>query len=212
MRSFRIHVFVAAAIVGGAGPLTAQSMEPGLLLSFNTTTFSGEANTDFDYRTSFGGGVSLAFTFPNGLAIQPELRYVVKGATSDSAIVNNSEVPLRVKSTISYLEIPVLLVYTFDLRGPVKPRIFAGPYFASKLEASIEWEPRGGGLRQRNADGSVESIDLGFVAGGAVEFNIAGERTVLGVRGMFGRSDVRGRPDAPLRNTGAEIFAALVFQ
>ncbi len=187
-------------------------MEPGLIIAFNTTTFSGDAATEFDYRTSFGGGVSLAFTFPNGFSIQPELRYIVKGAKSDSAIVTGQEVPLRVKSTISYLEIPVLAVYSFDVGASVKPRVFAGPYFASKLESSIEWQSTQGGLTQSEPDQSVESIDLGFVLGGGVEFEVAGERVVVGARGTFGRSDVRDRPDAPLRNTGLEIFTQLIFQ
>lgn len=212
MRSFLVSAMAAVIVSIWPRTASAQDMEPGLIIAFNTTTFSGDAATEFNFRTSFGGGVSLAFVFPNGLSIQPEIRYIVKGAKSDSAIVTGEDLPLRVKSTISYLEIPVLAVYSFDFGASVKPRVFAGPYFASKLESSIEWQSTRGGLTQSETDQSVESIDLGFVLGGGLEFEVAGERVVLGARGTFGRSDVRNRPDAPLRNTGLEIFTSLIFQ
>ncbi|NNE35323.1 MAG: PorT family protein [Rhodothermales bacterium] len=212
MRSFLKSAVVAGLIAVPIWSVSAQVMQPGLHVAFNTSTFSGEANTQFDFRTSFGGGVSLAFVFPSGFAIQPELRYIVKGATSDSAFISSSETRLRIKSTISYLEIPVLAVYSFNGGGSIRPRVFAGPYFASKLESSIEWQAVSGGVRQSEVDNSVESIDIGFVLGGGVEFDVAGERVLVGARGTFGRSDVRNRPDAPLRNTGLEIFTALIFQ
>ncbi len=207
-----VSAIMLAVLATIAKPAGAQDFEPGLQLALSATTFSGDATTEFDFRGSFGAGVTLGIVFPSGFSIQPELRYVIKGATSDSAIVSNNPTPLRVKSTIAYLEIPVLLIYSFNRHGRLRPRVFAGPYFAQKLDATIEWSLRSGGLRQRESDQSVTTTDLGFTVGAGVETDIVGERVLFGARASFGRSDVRNRPDAPLRNVGLEFFAGIVFE
>lgn len=211
-----MRTYLAAAIIlaflAAVRPARAQDFEPGLQVALSATTFSGDANTEFDFRTSFGAGVTLGIVFPGGFSIQPELRYVIKGATSDSAIVSNNPTPLRVKSTIAYLEIPVLLVYSFNSGGRLRPRVFAGPYLAQKLDATIEWSLRSGGLRQRESDESVSTTDFGFTVGAGVTTDIIGERVLFGARASFGRSDIRNRPDAPLHNMGLEIFTGIVFE
>ncbi len=213
MRSFQFLLPAGVAMsLLAAGPALGQTLEPGFHLGLAATTFSGDANTEFNFRSGFSAGVSLGITFPSGLAIQPEVRYALKGATSDSATIADVEQPLDVKSTISYLEVPVLVVYRFDTGGGIRPKVFAGPFLAWKLDSTIEWGLASGGTRMKETDSSVQSRDVGFVVGAGLEFDFAGERLVFGARATLGRSDIRDRPDAPLRNTGIELFTGLTLQ
>lgn len=208
--------FAAATLIAlllpAPGVAVGQTIEPGLHVGVTATTFSGDSNTDFGYRASFGAGVSFGIPVTTNLLLQPEIRYAAKGGRSDSGTIEGYDGELRIKSTVAYLEIPVLLVYRFDRGRTMQPRIFAGPYVGRRLDATIEWEPVSGGPRQSDSDDSVVEYDYGVVGGAGLEFDVAGEAVLVGARTAIGLSDVRDRPDAPLRNTAFEVFIGMLLR
>ncbi len=193
-------------------PAAGQTIEPGIHVGLAAATFSGKANTDFGFRGSFGAGISVGLDFGNGFLVQPEVRYVAKGGKSDEAFVEGSPGALNVKSTISYLEFPVLLAYRFETRGTVHPKVFLGPFVARKLDSTIEWQLASGGTKLRDSDDSIVSTDYGFVVGAGLEIDVMGERLVAATRATFGRKDVRDLAEAPLHNTGLEFSLGLVLR
>lgn len=212
MRCFRLAGWVLLIAASLAPAARAQSVEPGLHLVLNAATFSGESTADFSFRGAFGAGVSLGIPVNGGFLIQPEIRYVIKGASGENASIEGIAENLDVKSAISYLEIPVLLVYRFDNGGNLRPRVFGGAFAARNLDATIEWKLATGGPTQSDTDDSVVENDYGIVLGGGVEIDVAGEALLIGGRATIGLSDVRDRPDAPLRNTGFEVFVGLLLR
>jgi len=173
-------------------------------------------------RTGFAGGVGVGFDLLGGWRIQPEVLYVVKGADADF-IFDNSEnvlgsetpgspgVPVHATFDLTYLEIPVLLVYTFQLPGIVRPKVFAGPSFSSKLDARVRFRAVGSNIEQEETDRSVQSLDAGAVVGAGLEISFgSSQRLSLGGRGTFGLSNARKR-DPALHNTSFVFFAGIVL-
>jgi hypothetical protein len=195
-----------------APAVVAQNLEPGIHASVNAATFTGESTADFSLRGSLGAGLSLGIPVTNSLLFQPEIRYVIKGANGKNARIEGVADGLEIESTISYLEIPLLLVFRIDRDGGVRPRVFGGVYAARNLDATIEWRLPTGGPTQSESDESVVENDYGLVLGGGVDIDVAGEAVVVGGRVSLGLTDIRDRPDAPLRNRAFEIFVGLLMR
>ncbi len=211
MRSFHI-AWLALAGLTLHTPAFAQELEAGLHVVVNAATFSGESEADFSYRGGFGAGLSLGVRVTENFLVQPEVRYIVKGGKTEDAVIEGISSPLRATFAIAYIEVPVLLVYRIDSGRSVRPRFFAGPYAARRLDATIEWRLASGGPAQSDSDDSVVKNDFGLMVGAGVELDVRGEAVLVGARAALGLSDVRDRPDAPLNNLGFEIFAGLLLR
>ena len=194
-------------------PARAQQFTGAIKIGGAVTSLSGEsrAETDFDLRAGLTGGVALGYDFGNGLLIQPEILYVVKGAYADTELVLDGEPrDIRARFDLTYLDVPVLLVYRFERRG-IQPKLFAGPSVAYKLDARVRFRVRGSdGPTQSEEDESIEPIDYGAVVGAGAEFFISGQRVSFDVRALLGQANVR--ETAPeLNNTGVAFFLGVVF-
>ncbi len=198
-------------------PVTAQ-MRAMIKVGINGSTFRGDSDTDFSSITRFSGGVGLSFGIGNGFRIQPEVLYVAKGAQGEGTLeFEGIDDPVDVKATfdLTYLEVPILLVYQFESRG-IRPQIFAGPTFARKLDAQIRFRAAAGGPEMRDEDQSVESSDIGLTIGAGLEMDVGSEKLSFGLRTSLGFSNARkDNPDEPdnraLYNTSLGLFAAIIF-
>ncbi|GMQ81445.1 MAG: hypothetical protein BMS9Abin05_0877 [Rhodothermia bacterium] len=196
---------------------TAQ-MRAMIKVGINGSTFRGNSDTDFSSITRFSGGVGFSFVIGNGFRIQPEVLYVVKGAQGERALeFDGVKDPVDVIATfdLTYLEVPILLVYQFESRG-IRPQIFAGPTFARKLDSQIRFRAAAGGPEFREEDQSVESNDIGLTIGAGFEMDVGSERLSFGLRTSLGFSNARkdnpDQPDnRPLYNTSLGLFAAIIF-
>lgn len=183
----------------------AQQWTGTLKVGAVASTLSGDTDTSFDPRVGWAGGGGLGYDFGTGLIIMPELLYALQGAHADDQV---GEVPVRVRLTVSYAQIPLLIMYRFQGRRPIYPKIFAGPMWSYKLDARERIRARDGEINQENA--SIQSTDYGVVAGAGVETDWDVQRLTFEVRGFWGLSNVREAEPA-LHNRGLAFLFGLTF-
>ncbi len=204
------------ALLLGA-PAQAQQLTGALKIGGAVTNLSGKSNATFDPRAGLAGGVALGYDFGNGLLVQPEVLYVVKGAYADTEVDffpddgQDVLVPIRARFDLTYLEVPVLVVYRFAGRGGLQPKVFAGPSIAFKLDARVRFRARGGtGPTQTEEDDTVESIDYGAVLGAGAEFVVGSQRLSFEARALLGQANVR-MADPALHNVGVVFLVGIIF-
>ncbi len=198
-------------------PARAQQVTGALKIGGAVTSLSGGSGSTFDPRGGLAGGVALGYDFGNGLLFQGELLYVIKGAYADTELVVGSidGIPvtqdIRARFDLTYLDVPLLLVYRFDRRRGPMPRVFVGPSVAFKLDARVRFRVRGSdGPTQSEEDDSIEGIEYGAVAGAGAEFFVGSQRVSFDVRALLGQSNVRNA-EPELNNVGVAFFVGIIF-
>ncbi|MFQ5569469.1 MAG: porin family protein [Rhodothermales bacterium] len=188
-------------------PVRAQQWTGSLKIGSAVTNFTGGEKPSPEFRTSLVGGVALGYDFGNGLILQPELLYVTKGAYADREI---DTIPIRLRSDLTYLDIPFLVHYRFQGSGYMHPRLFAGPFLAFLLNAKVSFRAKGSDVTQTEDADDATSVDYGAVAGAGLEVEVGGQRLLFEARAFFGRANAR-EEDPPLQNMGAVFFVGIVF-
>ncbi len=198
--------------------LSAAQMQTQILLGLNRTTLTGESDSDFSPATRFSASIGLGFALSGGFFIQPEVTYSVKGASVEGLVdfpETEEPVPVLARSTITYFEFPLLLGYNFGGES-IRPRIFAGPYLARKLNSKINYEASEGGPSFTDTDESVVNWDHGFILGAAVHFPLGEEEFAFGVRASIGLADlteaIEGEElNQSLSNQSIGLYGAILF-
>ncbi len=198
-------------------PARAQQVTGALKIGGAVTSLSGGSGSTFDPRGGLAGGVALGYDFGNGLIVQPEVLYVIKGAYANTEVdffpddENDVLVPIRARFDLTYLEFPLLVTYRFTTRGALQPKLFAGPSVAFKLDARVRFRARGGtGPTQTEEDDTVENVDYGGVVGAGAEFVVGSQRLSLEARALLGQANVRMANPA-LHNVGVVFLLGIVF-
>jgi len=215
MRLRLLPLLGALAALSIAHPAHAQQWTGSIKLGGAVTSFSGDlasGNTSWDPRVGLAAGGAIGYDFGNGFVPQLEIIYVRKGASTDASLDN---IPLRIRSDLTYLTFPLLLQYRFDTSGYVHPRIFVGPMVAFQLDAQLAVKAQEGTFEQREEDDSIESRDFGAVAGAALEIDVSGQRVSVEARLSFGTTDItkpneQGQ-DTTLKNQGLIFLVGVVF-
>lgn len=206
-------VFVLVAAVAGTRPADAQ-WRASLRMGVTGSTLTGDTDTDFSAVTRLSGGGSVSYLYPGGFFLEPGLHYVVKGANADGDIEGipgaSAAVPVEATFDLAYLEVPLFFGYVFQRRGSIHPKVFAGPVMAFNLDSSVTYRAKSGGPEFTDSDDSVEDRDLGIGAGVGVEWEIGGERLLLGVQSTFGLSNAR-TAEPELHNRSLGFFTGIVF-
>jgi hypothetical protein len=219
--SRRLSLVLAGVMLAAfGGPAAAQGFRGEILIGVAATTLTGESVADFEPRTSLAGGAAFGYDFGNGLAVQPEVLYLLKGAAAEMTVSelarlldepdNPSQTPVDLRFKIVYLEVPVLVHYRFETRTRFHPRLFAGPALAYRLDAKVSYGARDAGPTFTQDDESVRDVDYGLVFGAGVEVETGFERFTLGARATIGRANTRQREPA-IRNSGVVFFAGIVL-
>jgi hypothetical protein len=169
MKMRSLSILVALFVVSSAAVSLAGEVSFGVkggLITTNVTGIPEEWEDAQSYRTSFSGGVFLNYAFDEALSLQPELLYVPKGF---SGTLYDGFIDVDASPRFEFLEVPVLLKYTFVTGGKLRPCVFAGPSIgfamSSKLKISVGW------LSSSVDISSVtNSTDFGVVAGAGVAY------------------------------------------
>ncbi len=163
-------VAVAAAVMFLAPQAShAAGLKGGVELGLNYSTFMGSDATDAKSKAGFAIGGFLNVGFTDLISLQPELLYTQKGA-SDSQTTN-----------ISYLEIPILVKFSFLTDKKVSPNVFVGPSLAFLLAADT-----GGPDISSNLNG----FDYGAVIGAGVNIGLGGGALIVNLRYDYGLADI----------------------
>jgi hypothetical protein len=94
--------------------------------------------------TGFAAGGYLEISLPLLFTIQPEILYSQKGFTYDENVFGTN---VKVTAKLNYLEIPVLVKYSFPV-PVVKPSLYAGPAMGILLGAKVKAEAAGQSRRR----------------------------------------------------------------
>lgn len=140
----QIPIVVLVLVAGSAAASIAGELSFGLkggMITSNVTGVPDEWSDSQDYRTGFTGGVLLNYAFDDEFSVQPELLYVPKGVGASYDVGGLFRV--GADANLDFLELPVLVKYTFSTGGKIRPCIFVGPSIGvsvnSDLDLSAGW-------------------------------------------------------------------------
>ena len=168
----------------------AQSpLKIGLKGGITMANVTGDDTGGAESRSGIAGGVFTNLKLPGGFSIQPELLYVQKGAEVSAS---DSLVSATVTLQTNYIEISILLKYSFATKGSIAPCVFAGPAFSSSKGSKTKVE---GSILGIAASGEVDnfneaSSDLSFVIGGGADFSLGRSKLTLEVRYTAGTKNM----------------------
>jgi len=119
-----------------------------------------------EYRVGFTGGVFLDYRITETVSIQPEILYTSKGVMAN---LYDGLFTLDVDVAFDYIELPVVLKYTFRPGERLRPSIYAGPTFAYCLSSEAEFTAW---IFTATVDfsGFSHTTDFGVVAGAGLSY------------------------------------------
>lgn len=193
-------------------------IEAGLMMTSiteNPTTWEPTLN----FKPGFSAGAFLIYKFNDRFSLRPELLYAQRGVYSElyEGIVN-----VDLTARFDYIELPLLAVYTFPLKGKVKPRLYAGPVLAYLLSSELELSAS---ILSATVDfGSVTHVnDFALLLGGGIDWDVGNGIVTFDVRYQRGFSnvivsgdfDINGDPDTieadNVKNHGFAFMLGYVF-
>ncbi len=160
-------VLVLSLAIGAAAqkPFTPGLTGKGIKAGLSVANFTGADASGFSSKTGFAFGGFLEFSLSPSLALQPELYYVMKGASVS---------PLSIK--LSYLEVPVLLKMTIPTAGQISPNFYVGPFFSVMLSADASANGQSASVSD-----FFNSTDVGLTVGAGIGFPVTrGKITIDG--------------------------------
>lgn len=110
-----------------AADLTAKGLELGLNMANFHGTDAQPAGVTNSSRAGVSVGAFSVWGFTDKLSLQSEALYIQKGVTRQ---ISGTNTPV----TLSYLEIPMTMQYSFPVSG-LKLNLFGGPYMGVLLSA-----------------------------------------------------------------------------
>lgn len=153
-----------------------------------------------DFKTGFLVGGNLTYSIRNTYGFTGKLLYAQKGAKVDNT-----------KSTLNYVEVPVVGRWFFNKEGAFRPNIFAGPSFAflTGVKGQV-----GDGDKQTldNYKDVYKTFDFGLTGGLGLNYEIAPEtRILLDFRYTYGLSDISKSNSSSVNNQVIGITAGVSF-
>lgn len=107
----------------------------GLCAVFSTDTLANQIGLKMGYqtKTNFKFGLFYAIDLGQNLRLQPEVYYTRRNYDFEVLPVGIPDLGFQTEDLIEYIEVPLLLSYKLNLRGPFKPVLFGGGYVLFKL-------------------------------------------------------------------------------
>jgi len=139
----------------------------GFVLS--RVSVSGQSlQTDMKNLTDLTIGGFYNFPFTEKLSFQGELRYTRKGFKQVQALGNDKNI---VKLKLQYLEIPLMVKYSFPVSETLIPYVVGGGYASLKLHAKNYAYTEGSNTQVvTDMDEFFNRIDLGILGGVGVKY------------------------------------------
>ena len=159
------------------------------------STFSDKGNLYNDHEVTFSytGGVFATIPVIKSFAIQPELNYIRKGRTNETAELNTG---VETDFLLHYLEVPVLFQYRNDQMLNKSGSVFyinVGPYAAFVLKTQTR-------VSDDNADGALvpvsdsKNTDWGATMGIGFQTPVFKKDICFDLRYDMGLSEIEQQP------------------
>lgn len=159
--------------------------------SIPTMRYSGSAYDIFDKSALFSGmgGLFVDWKFYDNLSLRPHLNFVGRGVSMKYDL---QRIDYKLKPT--YFDIRVPVVYTFDLKGKIKPFVAAGPSLNFASGGKITYtEGSAHDYLVRIANSNIRPFDFGLYLGAGAEYpvDLAGFPMMVGaeIGYTFGTAD-----------------------
>jgi hypothetical protein len=121
---------------------------------------------NFTKEPCLSGGVFASFAFTRKLSLQTEVLLTQRKSSLYSENINNLP-PEIIKWNMTFLELPVLIYYSFPLKT-IQPHVFAGGLIGTKVSDKSEIQTIYSFVDK------MELMELGYRAGAGLNLNIAG--------------------------------------
>jgi outer membrane protein W len=179
------HIFKYSIIVlfiSFATSIASQAQERvwsiGLEAGPNFSKYGWDSKNS-DFKTGFLVGGNLTYSIRNTYGFTGKLLYAQKGAKEGN-----------VKSTLNYIEVPIVGRWFFNEAGPFRPNIFAGPSFGFLTGVKTQ-TGNGDKVTVNNYKDSIKTFDFGLTAGLGLNYEIAPEtRILVDFRYTYGLTDI----------------------
>ncbi|MDR1756926.1 MAG: PorT family protein [Culturomica sp.] len=176
MKKILLIAVMAAIACGTYAQKVTWGVRGGLNLPKVAFDTEGEA-PDYKAKTGFHLGVVADLEITGSFYLQPGLYLTTKGAQLEES---EGQASYEQKVNLSYLQVPVLASYRFDLGDDLKLHLNAGPYLAygvgGKIKEETKWQ---GGSEENKYDafgtsgedtekGGLKRFDAGLSLGAGV--------------------------------------------
>jgi hypothetical protein len=101
----------------------------------NITETPPEWDDDKEYRVGLTAGAFFDWSITETISIQPEILYTSKGVRTN---LYDGFVTVDADVCFDYIELPIVLKYTFRRGQTLRPFLYAGPSFAYCLSSEAE--------------------------------------------------------------------------
>lgn len=196
-----IALFVTSEETAFAQDTVAVGVKGGA--AFTTLRFENEEEgrtQTSDTRPGFIGGLFIIWPAGRTFALQTEVLFSQKGAKFEGP-------NFSARTTINYVETPVLLRVSSAKSGGMSFHVFAGPSFAFWVSGETTSTVQGQ-QGTDEIDNDFKRFDLGLTVGAGVEFG----RLVVDGRYTLGLLDVDKQIDeATIRNRGFAFMTGVRF-
>jgi opacity protein-like surface antigen len=151
---------------------------------------------DSDFKTGFLLGGNLTYSIRNTYGFTGKVLYAQKGAKEGST-----------KSTLNYVEVPVVARLFFNEKGPFRPNIFAGPSFGFLTGVKAQ-TGNGDKVTVDNYKDTFKTFDFGLTGGLGLNYEIAPETHILvDIRYTYGLTDVSKTNSSSVNNQVVSVTA-----
>ncbi len=202
---FKIFLVACLAVLITSTSYSQLKLAIGGEAGINIANFTGTPDPSTSTRTGLIIGADFSMGFTKYIAIQPGLKFIMKGASNSSAAGSVSD-------KLNYLEIPVLLKVTFPLTE-VSPYLIGGPVLAINMSANEDQTPTGGTTTTVDVSNDISGTDFDLLVGGGVGFKVAPRMDIFAQFGYsFGLSNIlKNSTTNTLKNNGIQLTAGVMF-
>lgn len=171
--------------------------------AYQLTSEFGDFETTTDRKIGFEAGIFGDFAISNIFSIQAEAVYVQKGGEESVDTFGNSS------STLSYVDVPLLLKIHAPLQGAVKPYIYGGGYAGYLIEATSDDEET-----SEDITDFVDDFNYGLKLGAGVHIGsfVIDARYDMGLANLFsGEIETDQMSDYKVTTSGVIVTLGISF-
>ncbi len=170
------------------------------------------------FKGGFIGGAFARYNFTEAFAVQPEVLFAMYGSRRNVTFTTSTgETATNYRTLFNYIEVPVMLNYSFSTTSNVQPEIFAGPVVDFLVSARQKADVAGSTVSE-NVKDQLHSTLWGASVGAGLSYPMSVGKLTLDARYTFSISKIYkatplpgvGQPD--IRNSAIALMLGYSFK